>query len=198
MIKTDNNIEVFDNIELLYQEYYNNNYIDLNDKKITTSALCAGFGYVQECLNINLFNTDINILNAVFKQYKKIVIKYNIKSLLGFYLLFDIDNSIFKSIINNSIIDSNALNNNIDCINNSNSIVVDSGVRASNAIIELCKKSQQLYQDIIVNTLNDDKTGIIVNANNNKTIGLNYAAQQIETAITTKKLVNLASLPKLD
>ena len=71
-------------------------------------------------------------------------------------------------------------------------------VEASTLYLSLIPKLYVAYREVITARLNDDKTGIIVNANNNKDIGLEYNKQTIINNVSARKLISISDLPKLN
>lgn len=119
-----------------------------------------------------------------------------------------IDNTINSSVVNNSsdyisikkVCDINNING---CVDNNNIYSViqlggDEVEKATELTFDITKKLYQTRSDLMVNKLNDNPTGMIVNANNNNDFGLNYAKERIQETAKARLKISLNDLPMLE
>ncbi len=212
------NQTIIDDLNMLFDEFINQNNIDLENQKLTTNRYNA--------IMIHLYTIYVSKLeitnNKGIKQYSYIdyitIIEWYINkslyldiiSLFGFCCLInrstefirnikymdskDYLNSFIFDIDNKNILEQSSNNN----INNSHVSINTDMEKASLHLQNVTKKLFESITQSTVNKLNDSTIGLVTNANNNKDIGLMYAKERIQEQTKARLTIALNDLPKLE
>lgn len=212
------NQTIINDLNMLFDEFINQNNIDLENQKLTTNRYNAIMMHLYTIYVSKLEITN----NKGIKQYSYIdyitLIEWyigkslylDIISLFGFCCLInrstefmrnikymdskDYLNSFIFDIDNKNILKQSSNNN----INNSHVSINTDIEEASLHLQNVTKKLFESITQSTVNKLNDTTIGLVTNANNNKDIGLMYAKERIQETAKARITIALNDLPKLE
>ena len=212
------NQTIINDLNMLFDEFINQNNIDLENQKLTTNRYNAIMMHLYTIYVSKLEITN----NKGIKQYSYIdyitIVEWYINkslyldiiSLFGFCCLInrstefirnikymdskDYLNSFIFDIDNKNILEQSSNNN----INNSQVSINTDIEKASLLLQNVTKKLFESITQSTVNKLNDTTIGLVTNANNNKDIGLMYAKERIQEQTKARLTIALNDLPKLE